>query len=506
MIHIHHNLGMIRSPLILLFLLGYPVVANIFDDDDAAPAGIKCFADKWELKAAVDEYISGDCGNLFSKCNVTHTYGSPIGSWCVGNVTDMSELFFRKDTFNDDLSGWDVSKVTTMWYMFEGSSFNGDISNWDISSVYSMSGMFSNSFFNGDVSKWDVSSVTYMNWMFMGSAFNSDISSWDVSSVIYMSYMLNGATSFNRDLCAWSDKFPYDNAMRTFEGSGCTFQHGPYALLEGPFCASQCNNSYYTADQCFGDGAELRAAVNIYIDSGCSEDSSCLLGQKYGWPIGTWCVGYVTDMSYLFYGKTTFNEDLSGWNLASVNNAEHMFRGSGFNGDISEWNVASVTKMSCMFCSSFFNSDVSKWDVSSVISMDGMFAGSNFDQDLCSWGDKFPYNNAKNIFANSGCTYQDTPQLDQRGPFCASDCTAPNLFAKDTPSPTTMSPTSNSTINSLSTVSWCAANLITFSFHLIPLNPFLIHSLSQPNCQVKSPKTLLLLQLYLQTIHQSPQQ
>ena len=44
----------------------------------------------------------------------------------------MSQLFYTK-SFNEDLSGWDVSKVTTMWYMFEGSSsFNGDISNWDV--------------------------------------------------------------------------------------------------------------------------------------------------------------------------------------------------------------------------------------------------------------------------------------------------------------------------------------------------------------------------------------
>jgi len=54
-----------------------------------------------------------------------------------------------------------------------------------------------------------------------------------------------------------------------------------------------------------------------------------------------------------------------------------------------------------------------------------MFASaSSFNQDLCSWQDSFPYATAiaRNIFTNSGCTYQKTPQEAQKGPFCASDC------------------------------------------------------------------------------------
>ena len=38
-------------------------------------------------------------------------------TWNVGNVNDMHYMFYDADTFNGDLSGWDVSQVTTMYGM-----------------------------------------------------------------------------------------------------------------------------------------------------------------------------------------------------------------------------------------------------------------------------------------------------------------------------------------------------------------------------------------------------
>ena len=48
-----------------------------------------------------------------------------------------------------------------------------------------------------------------------------------------------------------------------------------------------------------------------------------------------------------------------------------MFGGSSFNGDISGWDVSSVTIMTYMFRNSTFNGDLSGWDVSSVTDMSG---------------------------------------------------------------------------------------------------------------------------------------
>ncbi|KAL7523600.1 hypothetical protein ACHAXR_000248 [Thalassiosira sp. AJA248-18] len=136
-------------------------------------------------------------------------------------------------------------------------------------------------------------------------------------------------------------------------------------------------------------------------------------------------VSSVTNMNSMFSGAISYNDDLSNWNVSSVTNMNGMFSGAtSFSNDLSKWNVSGVNDMEYIFYdATSFNSDLSTWDVSSVPDMVYMFYRAvSFNQDLCAWADKFPYNSAFSIFSNSGCTFQDTPQLDRQGPFCASDC------------------------------------------------------------------------------------
>merc|ERR1712238_444752 len=51
-------------------------------------------------------------------------------------------MFLDASEFNIDVSGWDVSSVTTMQGMFNTARiFNNDISSWDVSSVTTMQGI-----------------------------------------------------------------------------------------------------------------------------------------------------------------------------------------------------------------------------------------------------------------------------------------------------------------------------------------------------------------------------
>jgi len=59
-------------------------------------------------------------------------------------VNNISELFSGSTRFNEDISSWDVSNITSMVGAFSGNSkFNQDIGYWDVSNVKNMDSMFS---------------------------------------------------------------------------------------------------------------------------------------------------------------------------------------------------------------------------------------------------------------------------------------------------------------------------------------------------------------------------
>jgi len=104
--------------------------------------------------------------------------------------------------FNQDISRWNVSSVTDMGFMFEGSRFNRDISRWSASNVTNMAGMFTCSVFDQELFKWDTSSVVDMRQMFSYSKYNQDIFGWDVSNVAKIQDMFVKA-AFSRDISDW---------------------------------------------------------------------------------------------------------------------------------------------------------------------------------------------------------------------------------------------------------------------------------------------------------------
>ena len=81
-------------------------------------------------------------------------------------------------------------------------AFNQDVGGWDTSKVVSMEGMFSAcAAFNQYAGGWDTSRVANVGTMFFeASAFNQDLDSWDTSSVTIMDGMFSEAAAFNQDL------------------------------------------------------------------------------------------------------------------------------------------------------------------------------------------------------------------------------------------------------------------------------------------------------------------
>ena len=133
------------------------------------------------LRRAVEDYVAGGA----RKEDIKKKYGE-INNWDVSNVTDMTQMFYNAESFNQPLNKWNVSKVLITEAMFhDAKSFNQPLDNWNVSNVRDMKEMFSQATsFNQPLNKWNVSNVEYMGGMFYdASSFNQPLNNWNVSSV-----------------------------------------------------------------------------------------------------------------------------------------------------------------------------------------------------------------------------------------------------------------------------------------------------------------------------------
>lgn len=171
---------------------------------------------------AVPAHLPANVTNVASMLSATGAFNQDISGWDISRVTNLASMF-RSSRFNGDISRWDTSSVTNMSSMFVGAGFNQDISRWDTSRVTNMSSMFSRAgSFNRPLNGWDTSSVTNMESMFSDAAeFNQDISRWDTSHVGNMSFMFERASGFNQSLASWRIAAS-TNLTGALDGSGMT--------------------------------------------------------------------------------------------------------------------------------------------------------------------------------------------------------------------------------------------------------------------------------------------
>ena len=134
-------------------------------------------------------------------------FNQDISGWDVSSVTTMSAMFRWADVFNNGgqaLNWSDTGSVINMSDMFrDADAFNLDISPWDVSSVTNMSGMFSyaNIYNNGGVVlDWaNTNSLTNISSMFTVTPFNQSLNSWNFTNLTGsgFGYVFSWNTSFN---------------------------------------------------------------------------------------------------------------------------------------------------------------------------------------------------------------------------------------------------------------------------------------------------------------------
>ena len=104
-------------------------------------------------------------------------------------------------------------------------------------------------------------------------------------------------------------------------------------------------------------------------------------------PIGVWNTSAVTNMVYMFEDARAFNQPIGSWNTSRVKDMNTMFwRALAFNQPIGAWNTSAVRNMQNMFREAVFNQPIGTWNTSAVTDMSAMFyAASAFDQNISAW-------------------------------------------------------------------------------------------------------------------------
>jgi surface protein len=287
--------------------------------------------------------------NMFTDCA---NFNQNISGWNTTNVTSMVNMFNGcaafKNNNNNSLTTFVKSRVTNLGGMFSGcSEFNSDISGWITSAVTNMSNMFNGcaKFNNGQASglsgntlNWITSAVTNMSNMFTGCAvFNQNISDWNTNIVTTMANMFNGCAAFKNN---------NNNSLTTFVKVSVR-------NLEGMFNGCSEFNSDIS-------GWITSAVTNMSnMFNGCAKFNQNINTKNINTNI-YWNTFKVTSMAYMFYGCQAFNQPLNNWFNAyysqnsefnpDINNTSYMFYNClVFNQDISNWFAGRITNISYMF-------------------------------------------------------------------------------------------------------------------------------------------------------------
>ena len=381
----------------------------------------------------IDNWDTSNVNNMYRMFHGASNFNQDIGSWDVSSVTNMNQMFRDAINFNQDIGSWDVSNVTDITSMFLSATiFNQDLSGWCVASISSEPNNFSNS-----------SALTSINKPVWGtcpaptSNATLTISSSDSDNIITSGVVTLTAT-FSENMAATpliSIAGLVTNTAMTQGTSAAEWTYYwqvPSSITTGTYAVTVAATD--TTSLAYDGSASLNLGIDpmFYLDTngvtikcrGCSAGDTGYIGNVlYTVHDNTTLAAksasdtdwdrvvttLVTDMSNLFQGESSFNQNISNWDTSSVTNMNRMFYGtSSFNVDISNWDVSAVTDMQDMFnLSVLFNQDISGWDVSSVTIMEDMFNNARaFNQAIGSWNVS-SVTSIDNMFVNARAFNQD---------------------------------------------------------------------------------------------------
>jgi surface protein len=373
----------------------FQTAVNLWFDNQAEANATYGHISDWNTSAVTDmsqaflnrTSFNEDIGN-WDVSNVTSmremfksaaSFNQPIGDWNTSSLTSMREMFRSASAFNQPIGEWDVSSINNFQMTFERAiMFNQNIGDWDVSNVSTIDRMFQNaSSFNQPIGEWNTSSVTNMSALFKSaSSFNQPLSNWDVSSVTTMWHMFYNAITFDQDLSDWN----ISNVTNTWAMFFRSLSKTNRGLIHEAF-AFNPNWPYDWREFVAMDDSNFQTAVNLWFYNQAEANAT------YG-HISDWNTSAVTDMSEVFKDRANFNEDIGEWDVSKVTNMVRIFyEASSFNQDISNWDISSVMTLNGAFRGAdSFNQDIGNWNTSLVTDISYLFAGADsFNQNIGNW-------------------------------------------------------------------------------------------------------------------------
>ena len=301
---------------------------------------------------------------MFSGCK--ELYALPdISCINLNNLNGIDHLFSLCEllsNIDENISYWDISKVTDISYIFNGCKSLislPDISKWNTSNVVNMRNLFSGCKSLSslpEISKWDLSKAEDLSYLFNEcySLKNlPEISEWNINNVIDINHMFNSCSSLIEipDISKWNT---------------CNIKNMIY-LFAG------CNNLTKMPDISNWDTSNITNLISIF--------NSCQSLEELP-DISKWDTSNIIDMSYLFYNcySLTSLQDISKWITKNVTNMSYMFyycQSLEEIPDISKWDISNVENLSNMFCgcdSIIEFPDFSVWNTGKVMNMSYLFA------------------------------------------------------------------------------------------------------------------------------------
>ena len=321
-----------------------------FDNTNVLPSGEDFTGKVPNAVERIDLWKLHNVTNMkdtFNNKSFENKDASNITGWDVSNVTTMEGMFQDCSGFNQDISNWNVSNVTTMKSMFAGAtSFNQYINDWDVSNVVSMESMFENaSTFNKELENWKLVELNTTKKMFKNASnFNKPLSDWsyNINLIINTESMFEKATSFNQNLSSWKFELVTDICGMFKDAS--SFNNHPMEID---------SVNLRSANSLFEGASSFNKPLNFKLEK--SND--------------------LTELKFIFKNATQFNSSLSFEKFYNVRKLTGMFENAtSFNYDISNWKVNKITHTDIMFKNATnFNKNISVWPLEAIRDASNMF-------------------------------------------------------------------------------------------------------------------------------------